>query len=153
MSHSRIFQVTSVRLNEEEYMNENIDYDEVARSVPLMDYFGESGDSREEDIKWLSGQLPKGFSVDESGVLTYDGSTVFINDWKDELDDALMQMDLYNFDRIAEGRGMCAFYIMDDDHEIRSLWRWAIDIALAYKRNKCEGVETFYVGGILDYHF
>ena len=150
MSHSRIIQVSKKVISESEYTKvSDLDVEALQSEIQGIDYVCESDNSRREDLDWLKTQLEKiDFSLDGEKIITGTDSQ-FLSQWKEEAVEAAENLDLWKMNLIASGAHFNAFYILDEDYGYPvSLWRWAKDIVEENTTN-----QTFYVGGIIDYHF
>lgn len=147
MSHSRIIQVSKNIVNENDRMrSSNFDMDVILRVVDGVDYVTEPDSSREEELKWFKEQLERvGFTLDGEEI-TVGKDETFLSDWREKAVEIAEEFDLYKMKEVASGVYFCAFYIYDDEIGYpMPLWAWAKDVL---------GTEqTYYVGGIIDYHF
>lgn len=147
MSHSRIIQVSKNIVNENNRMrSSNFDMDVILCVVDGVDYITDPDSSREEELKWLKVQLDKiGFTLDGEKI-TVGKDDSFIDEWKEKAVEIAEEFDLCKMKEVASGVYFCAFYIYDDEIGYpMPLWAWAKRV-LGNER-------TYYVGGIIDYHF
>jgi hypothetical protein len=124
----------------------NFDMDVILRVVDGVDYVTEPDSSREEELKWFKEQLERvGFTLDGEEI-TVGKDETFLSDWREKAVEIAEEFDLYKMKEVASGVYFCAFYIYDDEIGYpMPLWAWAKDVL---------GTEqTYYVGGIIDYHF
>jgi hypothetical protein len=150
MSHSRIYEVRTRKVVEEERITKfDYDFDKLHVEIPMMDYFLNSEAPREDDLEWLSQELERiGFPMDRDEI-TIGEDTAFLDEWKDAASDATEDLDLWKMRQIASGVYFSDMYIHDADNGAPiPLWAWAKD-----KIDSGEQGRTYYVGGILDYHF
>ena len=146
MSHSRIIQVTKNRIEKSEWLKAaNLDLELLRCEIDFIDYVVDA-ENREDDLKWLKGQLERvGFSLKGEKILTSD-KTDFLDKWKETVIEATEEFDLYKMQRIASGVYFSAFYIYDENFGYPiPLWKWAKEVVKTGK--------MFYVGGIIDYHY
>ena len=146
MAHSRIIQVTKNRIDKSEWLKAvNLDLELLRCEIDFIDYVVDA-ENREEDLKWLKGQLKRvGFSLRGKKILISD-KTDFLDKWKETAIEAVEDFNLYKMQRIASGVYFSSFYIYDEDFGYPiPLWEWAKEVVGTGK--------TFYVGGIIDYHY
>lgn len=146
MSHSRIIQVTKNRIEKSEWLKAaNLDLELLRCEIDFIDYVVDA-ENREDDLKWLKEQLKRvGFSLKGKKILIND-KTDFLDKWKETAIEAAEEFNLYKMQQIASGVYFSAFYIYDEDFGYPiPLWEWAKEVVWTGK--------TFYVGGIIDYHY
>lgn len=147
MSHSRIIQVSKNIVNKNDRMrSSNFDMDVILRVVDGVDYITDPDTSREEELKWLKVQLDKiGFTLDGEKI-TVGKDNFFIDEWKDKAVEIAEEFDLCKMKEVASGVYFCAFYIYDNEIGYpMPLWAWG--------KRVLGNEQTYYVGGIIDYHF
>lgn len=146
MAHSRIIQVSVERVNESDRMRAS-DFDEgmLHDEMDCFDYCVDTS-NRADDLKWFKEQLERvGFALDGDTIIVGNDHS-FLDKWRNEAVKAANELDLYKMRSIGSGVYFSNFYIYDEEFGYPvSLWAWAKD---ALERNP-----TFYVGGIIDYHF
>lgn len=147
MSHSRIIQVSKNIVNEKDRMrSSNFDMDVILRVVDGVDYVTEPDSSREEELKWFKEQLERvGFTLNGEEI-TVGKDETFLSDWREKAVEVAENFDLWKMKEVASGVYFSAFYIYDEEFGyLMPLWAWAKDVL---------GTEqTYYVGGIIDYHY
>lgn len=147
MSHSRIIQVTKERVEEDERLNSSSsEINECLQEINGVDYVTEPDSSREEELKWLKVQLDKvGFTLNGEEI-TVGKDETFLSDWREKAVEVAENFDLWKMKEVASGVYFSAFYIYDEEFGyLMPLWAWAKDVL---------GTEqTYYVGGIIDYHY
>ena len=146
MVHSRIIQVTRERIDKSEWLKAaDLDLCQLRGEIERIDYVSDT-DDREIELEWLRNQLERvGFTLDGENILSGCG-TDFIERWRALSVEAAGELDLYKMKRLASGVYFSGFYIHDEDFGYPvPLWAWAKDVSGTN--------QTFYVGGIIDYHF
>lgn len=147
MSHSRIIQVSKNIVNENDRMrSSNFDMDVILRVVDGVDYVTEPDSSREEELKWFKEQLERvGFTLDGEEI-TVGKDETFLSDWREKAVEVAENFDLWKMKEVASGVYFSAFFIYDEEFGyLMPLWAWAKQV-LGNER-------TYYVGGIIDYHY
>ena len=150
MAHSRIFQVGSSPIKEDERLfAADFDSEDLGNEIDGFDYAAEPESSREEDLEWLRDALQKiGFSLNGEEI-TVGRNKSFIQEWREEAVRAAEKLDLWKMQKISNGLYFSSFYIYDEYYGYPvPLWKWAKDVM--EERGE---IEEFYVGGIIDYHF
>ena len=165
--HSRIFQLSTKRLDEDEWINE-YDISEADMGYNGINYCSVS-DDREDDLEWLANALPKEvFKVKGDRIeIISDGSCLW-ETHKAKMIETIKNME-YNGsghaknDFLALGGSIIArmaknmldlnfLFYLDDWNECcgksNELLHYAVCAMADEKRSK-----TLYVNGILDYHF
>lgn len=153
MSHSRIIQVSTSPIKEDErHFAHDYDFERFQAEIPMMDYFKESSDQREDDLAWFGKQLQMlGFSLSGETISVNPDKleSDFIRVWKTAAIDAAEKLDIPKMYMIASGEYFCSMYVYDmDDGFSKPLWQWAYDVL-----EHCPKNTKYYVGGFLDYHF
>lgn len=147
MSHSRIIQVSKNIVNENDRMrSSNFDMDVILRVVDGVDYVTETDSPREEELKWFKEQLERvGFTLDGEEI-TVGKDETFLSDWREKAVEIAEEFDLYKMKEVASGVYFCAFVIYDEEFgHLMPLWAWAKQVI--------GNEQTYYVGGIIDYHY
>lgn len=147
MSHSRIIQVSKNIVNENDRMrSSNFDMDVILRVVDGVDYVTESDSSREEELKWFKEQLERvGFTLDGEEI-TVGKDETFLSDWREKAVEVAENFDLWKMKEVASGVYFSAFFIYDEEFGyLMPLWAWAKQVL--------GNEQTYYVGGIIDYHY
>ena len=147
MSHSRIIQVSKNIVNEKDRMrSSNFDMDVILRVVDGVDYVTEPDSSREEELKWFKEQLERvGFTLDGEEI-TVGKDETFLSDWREKAVEVAENFDLWKMKEVASGVYFSAFYIYDEEFgHLMPLWAWAKQVL--------GNEQTYYVGGIIDYHY
>lgn len=146
MSHSRIIQVSKERVEENERLDaSSLELDELLHEIDGVDYVMEPDSSREVELDWLKEQLDKvGFALDGEKI-TVGKDETFISDWREKAIEVAEEFSLWKMKEVASGVFFCAFYIYDEEFGyLMPLWEWA--------RQVLWNEQTYYVGGIIDYH-
>lgn len=147
MSHSRIIQVSKNIVNEKDRMrSSNFDMDVILRVVDGVDYVTEPDSSREEELKWFKEQLERvGFTLDGEEI-TVGKDETFLSDWREKAVEVAENFDLWKMKEVASGVYFSAFFIYDEEFGyLMPLWAWAKQVL--------GNEQTYYVGGIIDYHY
>lgn len=147
MSHSRIIQVSKNIVKEKDRMrSSNFDMDVILRVVDGVDYVTEPDSPREEELKWFKEQLERvGFTLNDEEI-TVGKDESFISDWREKAVEVAKDFDLWKMKEVASGAYFCAFVIYDDEIGYpMPLWAWAKQVL--------GNEQTYYVGGIIDYHY
>lgn len=147
MSHSRIIQVSKERIEEDERLNSSSsEIYERLQEINGVDYVMEPDSSREVELDWLKEQLDKvGFALDGEEI-TVGKDETFLYDWKEKAVEVAENFDLWRMKKVASGVYFCAFYIYDKEFgHLMPLWAWAKQVL--------GNEQTYYVGGIIDYHY
>lgn len=165
--HSRIFQLSTKRLDKEEWINED-DISEADMGYNGIDYCFES-DDREEDLKWLANHLPKEvFKVEGDRIeIISDGSCLW-EAHKTKMIDAIKNMAYtggesayqdffalggYIIARMAKNMlGLDFLFYIDDWNECCGKSNDLLQYVL-YAMEDDKHSKVLYVNGILDYHF
>ena len=146
MSHSRIIQVSKERVEENERLNSSsLELDELLHEINGVDYVMEPDSSREVELDWLKEQLDKvGFTLDGEKI-TVGKDETFLSDWREKAVEIAEEFSLWKLKEVASGVFFSAFYIYDEEFGyLMPLWEWA--------RQVLGNEQTYYVGGIIDYH-
>lgn len=147
MSHSRIIQVSKERVEENERLDSSsLELDELLHEIDGVDYVMEPDSSREVELDWLKEQLDKvGFTLDGEKI-TVGKDETFLSDWREKAVEIAEEFSLWKLKEVASGVFFSAFYIYDEEFGyLMPLWEWA--------RQVLGNEQTYYVGGIIDYHF
>lgn len=147
MSHSRIIQVSKERIEENERLNSSsLEIEESLHEIDGVDYVMEPDSSREVELDWLKEQLDKvGFTLDGEKI-TVGKDETFLSDWREKAVEIAEEFSLWKMKEVASGACFCAFYIYDEEFGyLMPLWAWA--------RQVLGNEHTYYVGGIIDYHY
>lgn len=147
MSHSRIIQVSKERVEENERLDSSsLELDELLREIGGVDYVMEPDSSREVELDWLKEELNKvGFALNGEEI-TVGKDETFLSDWREKAVEVAENFDLWKMKEVASGVYFCAFYIYDAEFGyLMSLWAWAKQVL--------GNEQTYYVGGIIDYHY
>ena len=147
MSHSRIIQVSKERVEENERLNSSsLEIEESLHEIDGADYVMEPDSSREVELDWLKEQLDKvGFTLDGEKI-TVGKDETFLSDWREKAVEVAEEFNLWKMKEVASGVYFCAFYIYDEEFGyLMPLWAWA--------RQVLGNEQTYYVGGIIDYHY
>lgn len=147
MSHSRIIQVSKERVEENERLNSSsLELDELLHEIDGVDYVMEPDSSREVELDWLKEQLDKiGFTLDGEKI-TVGKDETFLSDWREKAVEIAEEFSLWKLKEVASGVFFSAFYIYDEEFGyLMPLWEWA--------RQVLGNDQTYYVGGIIDYHY
>lgn len=146
MSHSRIIQVSKERVEENERLDSSsLELDELLREIGGVDYFMDPDSSREVELDWLKEELDKvGFALNGEEI-TVGKDETFLSDWREKAIEVAEEFSLWKMKEVASGVYFCAFYIYDAEFGyLMSLWEWAKQVL--------GNEQTYYVGGIIDYH-
>jgi hypothetical protein len=147
MSHSRIIQVSKERVEENERLNSSsLEIEESLHEIDGVDYVMEPDSSREVELDWLKEQLDKvGFTLDGEKI-TVGKDETFLSDWREKAIEVAEEFSLWKMKEVASGVYFCAFYIYDAEFGyLMPLWEWAKQVL--------GNDQTYYVGGIIDYHY
>ncbi len=147
MSHSRIIQVSKERVEENERLNSSsLELDELLHEIDGVDYVMEPDSSREVELDWLKEQLEKvGFTLDGEKI-TVGKDETFLSDWREKAIEVAEEFSLWKMKEVASGVFFSAFYIYDEEFGyLMPLWAWAKQVL--------GNEQTYYVGGIIDYHY
>lgn len=147
MSHSRIIQVSKERVEEDERLNSSSsEIYERLQEINGVDYVMEPDSSREVELDWLKEQLDKvGFALDGEEI-TVGKDETFLSDWREKAVEVAENFDLWKMKEVASGVYFSAFYIYDEEFGyLMPLWAWAKQVL--------GNEQTYYVGGIIDYHY
>ena len=147
MSHSRIIQVSKERVEENERLDSSsLELDELLHEIDGVDYVMEPDSSREVELDWLKEQLDKvGFTLDGEKI-TVGKDETFLSDWREKAVEIAEEFSLWKLKEVASGVFFSAFYIYDEEFGyLMPLWEWA--------RQVLGNDQTYYVGGIIDYHY
>ncbi|KGF24822.1 hypothetical protein [Prevotella histicola] len=147
MSHSRIIQVSKERVEENERLDSSsLELDELLHEIDGVDYVMEPDSSREVELDWLKEQLDKvGFTLDGEKI-TVGKDETFLSDWREKAIEVAEEFSLWKMKEVASGVYFCAFYIYDAEFGyLMPLWEWAKQVL--------GNDQTYYVGGIIDYHY
>lgn len=146
MSHSRIIQVSKERVEENERLDSSsLELDELLHEIDGVDYVMEPDSSREVELDWLKEQLEKvGFALNGEEI-TVGKDETFLSDWREKAVEIAEEFSLWRLKEVASGVFFSAFYIYDEEFGyLMPLWEWA--------RQVLGNEQTYYVGGIIDYH-
>lgn len=147
MSHSRIIQVSKERVEENERLDSSsLELDELLHEIDGVDYVMEPDSSREVELDYLKEQLDKvGFTLDGEKI-TVGKDETFLSDWREKAIEVAEEFSLWKMKEVASGVYFCAFYIYDAEFGyLMPLWEWAKQVL--------GNDQTYYVGGIIDYHY
>lgn len=147
MSHSRIIQVSKERVEENERLNSfSLEIEERLHEINGVDYVMEPDSSREVELDWLKEELDKvGFALDGEKI-TVGKDETFLSDWREKAVEIAEEFSLWKLKEVASGVFFSAFYIYDEEFGyLMPLWEWA--------RQVLGNDQTYYVGGITDYHY
>jgi hypothetical protein len=147
MSHSRIIQVSKERVEENERLNSfSLEIEERLHEINGVDYVMEPDSSREVELDWLKEELDKvGFALDGEKI-TVGKDETFLSDWREKAVEIAEEFSLWKLKEVASGVFFSAFYIYDEEFGyLMPLWEWA--------RQVLGNDQTYYVGGIIDYHY
>lgn len=147
MSHSRIIQVSKERVEENERLNSfSLEIEERLHEINGVDYVMEPDSSREVELDRLKEELDKvGFALDGEKI-TVGKDETFLSDWREKAVEIAEEFSLWNLKEVASGVFFSAFYIYDEEFGyLMPLWEWAKQVL--------GNDQTYYVGGIIDYHF
>lgn len=147
MSHSRIIQVSKERVEENERLDSScLEINELLYEIDGADYIMEPESSREKELDWLKAQLDKiGFALNGEEI-TVGKDETFLSDWREKAVEVAENFDLWRMKEVASGVYFCAFYIYDEEFGyLMPLWEWAKQVL--------GNEQTYYVGGIIDYHY
>lgn len=147
MSHSRIIQVSKERVEENERLDSScLEINELLHEIDGVDYIMEPESSREKELDWLKAQLDKiGFALNGEEI-TVGKDETFLSDWREKAVEVAENFDLWRMKEVASGVYFCAFYIYDEEFGyLMPLWEWAKQVL--------GNEQTYYVGGIIDYHY
>lgn len=146
MSHSRIIQVSKERVEENERLDSSsLELDELLREIGGVDYVMDPDSSREVELDWLKEELDKvGFALNGEEI-TVGKDETFLSDWREKAIEVAEEFSLWKMKEVASGVYFCAFYIYDEEFGyLIPLWEWAKQVL--------GNDQTYYVGGIIDYH-
>lgn len=146
MSHSRIIQVSKERVEENERLDSSsLELDELLREIGGVDYVMDPDSSREVELDWLKEELNKvGFALNGEEI-TVGKDETFLSDWREKAIEVAEEFSLWKMKEVASGVYFCAFYIYDAEFGyLMPLWEWAKQVL--------GNEQTYYVGGIIDYH-
>ena len=146
MSHSRIIQVSKERVEENERLDSSsLELDELLHEINGVDYVMEPDSSREVELDWLKEELDKvGFALNGEEI-TVGKDETFLSDWREKAIEVAEEFSLWKMKEVASGVYFCAFYIYDEEFGyLIPLWEWAKQVL--------GNDQTYYVGGIIDYH-
>lgn len=148
--HSRIFQLSSQPINEDDYITEDLFYDGFVGSI--ADYVSSDTD-RESDIEWFISFLEK-YGVKREGNAAYfpkGFKEIYFEKRLKELKEKVSNMTLHDFCDSFEAYSLCAliedrygFYIYTDSHGLMTLDDFVRNL---------ENEDKFYFGATIDYHF
>lgn len=147
MSHSRIIQVSKERVEENERLNSSsLEIEESLHEIDGADYVMEPDSSREVELDWLKEELDKvGFALNGEEI-TVGKDETFLSDWREKAIEVAEEFSLWEMKEVASGVYFSAFYIYDEEFGyLMPLWVWA--------RQVLGNEQTYYVGGIIDYHY
>ncbi|MFC2407565.1 MAG: hypothetical protein ACFNM8_01370 [Prevotella histicola] len=147
MSHSRIIQVSKERVEENERLDSSsLEIEERLHEINGVDYVMEPDSSREVELDWLKEELDKvGFALDGEKI-TVGKDETFLSDWREKAVEIAEEFSLWKLKEVASGVFFSAFYIYDEEFGyLMPLWEWA--------RQVLGNDQTYYVGGIIDYHY
>ena len=150
MAHSRIIQVSEERLSKSNHLTVEDFYDlNLGDTIEGFDYATVPDSPREEELKWFKEQLERvGFTLN-SEKITVGEDESFISDWREKAVEVAEDFDLWKMKAVATGVYFSGFLIYDEYYGYPvPLWKWAKDVM--EERGE---IESFYVGGIIDYHF
>lgn len=146
MSHSRIIQVSKERVEENERLDSSsLELDELLHEIDGVDYVMEPDSSREVELDWLKEELDKvGFALNGEEI-TVGKDETFLSDWREKAIEIAEEFSLWKMKEVASGVYFSAFYIYDEEFGyLMPLWEWAKQVL--------GNDQTYYVGGIIDYH-
>ena len=111
-----------------------------------VDYVMDPDSSREVELDWLKEELDKvGFALNGEEI-TVGKDETFLSDWREKAIEVAEEFSLWKMKEVASGVYFCAFYIYDEEFGyLMPLWAWA--------RQVLGNEQTYYVGGIIDYHY
>ena len=147
MSHSRIIQVSKERVEENERLDSSsLELDELLHEINGVDYVMDPDSSREVELDWLKEELNKvGFALNGEEI-TVGKDETFLSDWREKAIEVAEEFSLWKMKEVASGVFFCAFYIYDEEFGyLMPLWEWAKEVL--------GNEQTYYVGGIIDYHY
>lgn len=147
MSHSRIIQVSKERVEENERLDSScLEINELLHEIDGVDYIMEPESSREKELDRLKAQLDKiGFALNGEEI-TVGKDETFLSDWREKAIEVAEEFSLWKMKEVASGVYFCAFYIYDEEFGyLMPLWEWAKQVL--------GNEQTYYVGGIIDYHY
>lgn len=147
MSHSRIIQVSKERVEENERLDSSsLEINELLHEINGVDCIMEPDSSREVELDWLKEELNKvGFALNGEEI-TVGKDETFLSDWREKAIEVAEEFSLWKMKEVASGVFFCAFYIYDEEFGyLMPLWEWAKEVL--------GNEQTYYVGGIIDYHY
>lgn len=154
MAHSRIFQITEKKIDEDQYINEDFDpqqWDDFA------DFIEEIGNPQ-KSLEWFD-DVFEGIFTRNGRELTLLDITDFMEDWLCEIKrttdisvDGMREWRFrYNLSSLLRHthRNIDFHFVLDEDGlEIDNAGGFINNLYSSYKPGN-----KFYIGGILDYHF
>lgn len=154
--HSRIFAIEKLENINRGFFEPSIE--EIRLGNEYADYFGVFNHQREDDLKWLDQNLPKGMFEREGDKLTY---KTFPKSYIEEKFNTIKEMaENLAFDDFLKGNERLlklrealqeknsAMLVTSFDHSTQSLDGWCLLIA-----RRCKIGQTFRIGTIFDYHY
>jgi len=151
--HSRIFQLSESPISKEDYITEELFYDDFVGQI--ADYVDDSTE-REEDIKWLINTIEKyGATYNEK-----EQSIVFLKGFKDsyfkerfqKLKEVIQNMNLSEF-----STGFMKVYelkdLIEDEYGFYIYYNDSYAPIDAFVREDVEEGKKYFIGNVLDYHF
>ena len=153
--HSRIFQVSSEPITEENYISE-YRYDEYLVGQDGIDYVVES-DSKQDDLNWLK-NTSKGIEVTENTIKVTSKKEYFEKSFE-EFQEYVEKLSNYNMEDFINPQNWLDFYRLKDAYDSENGFKiddndeyFGITSLDNFVRNVEEG-ETYYIGKTFDYHF
>ena len=156
--HSRIFQVSSEPITEENLINESRYYDGFVGSAGI-DYVVES-ESVKDDLDWLGHR--EGIEIKEdNGVftLTIVSKKAFFEKQFEEFKELAEKVSNYSMEEFIDAKNWLDFYRLKDAYEDTHGFHiddngeyFGITTLDDFMRNAEEG-KTYYIGKTFDYHF
>ena len=153
--HSRIFQVSSEPITEENYISE-YRYDDYFVGQNGVDYVVES-DSKQDDLNWLK-NTSKGIEVTENTIKVVSKKEYFEKSFE-EFQEYLEKLSSYNMEDFIDPKNWLDFYHLKDAYDNTDGFQiddndeyFGITSLDNFVRNVEEG-KTYYIGKTFDYHF
>ena len=152
--HSRIFQVSTEPITEENYISE-YRYDEYLVGQDGIDYVVES-ESRTDDIEWLKNH--KGLEITENTIKVVSKKEYFEKSFE-EFQEYVEKFSNYTIEDFMNPQNWLDFYRLKDAYDDQNGFKiddndeyFGITSLDNFVRNVEEG-KTYYIGKTFDYHF
>jgi len=166
MSHSRVFQLEKIKKSQYEEEGVSVLTEDMVEhnnfpNPNWVDYWKDSEDAPLEDFKWFITALPEGVfevNLDELSITLLKRPESYVSEFFDKIREESEKLNLSDFvenkcstwklGKLLRNND-CEFLVYQEENSYpRYLHDWLLDLAQGGEIG-----ETYYLGGVLDYHY